>query len=85
VRPSELPEGLIGRRGQLHIDLAWAYAQGKRDSDATLHLIEAEKVAPEALRYNSLVREHIREMLSRGKSGGTTVLYDLAVRSGVVE
>jgi hypothetical protein len=85
VRPSELPEGLIGQRGQLHIDLAWAYAQGKRDSDATLHLIEAEKVAPEALRYNSLVREHIREMLSRGKSGGTTVLYDLAVRSGVVE
>lgn len=85
VRPSELPEGLVGRRGQLHIDLAWAYAQGKRDSDATLHLIEAEKIAPETLRYNSLVREHIREMLSRGKSGGTTVLHDLAVRSGVVE
>lgn len=84
VNVVNLPEGLIGRRAQLHIDLAWAYAQGKRDADATLHLIEAEKVAPERLRYDPLVREHIREMLTRGKSG-TTVLHDLAVRSGVID
>lgn len=85
VRPGELPPGLTGRRAQLHIDLAWAYAQGKRDSDATLHLIEAEKIAPEALRYNGLVREHMREMLARGKGAGTTALHDLAVRSGVID
>lgn len=59
--------------------MAWAYARGKRDSDATLHLLEAEKVAPQLLRYNPLVREHIREMLTRAKSG-TTALHDLAVR-----
>ena len=85
VNPADLPEGLVGRRAQLHLDLAWAYAQGRRDAEATLHLIEAEKVAPEAVRYNVLVREHVREMLTRGKSGQTNVLHDLAVRSGVIE
>lgn len=85
VRSADLPVGLTGRRAQLHIDLAWAYAQGKRDADATLHLIEAEKIAPEALRYNGLVREHMREMLARGKGTGTTALHDLAVRSGVID
>lgn len=85
VHPAELPAGLVGRRAQLHLDLAWAYAQGRHDADATLHLIEAEKVAPEAVRYNVLVREHMREMLARGKSGGTTALHDLAVRSGVID
>jgi len=85
VEPSALPEGLTGRRAQLHIDLAWAHAQSRHDSDATLHLLEAEKIAPESLRYNALVREHIREMLARGKSGGTTTLHDLAVRSGIIE
>lgn len=83
VQVESLPEGLTGRRAQLHIELAWAYAQGKRDSDATLHLLEAEKVAPQLLRYNPLVREHIREMLTRAKSG-TTALHDLAVRAGVL-
>ena len=85
VNPADLPEGLVGRRAQLHLDLAWAYAQGRRGAEAALHLIEAENIAPEAVRYNVLVREHIREMLARGKSGQTRVLHDLAVRSGVVE
>lgn len=84
VRLEQLPAGLTGRRAQLHIELAWAYAQGRRDSDATLHLMEAEKIAPELLRYNPLVREHIREMLTRAKSG-TTALHDLAVRAGVLD
>lgn len=85
VDVSGMPVGLVSRRAQLHIDLAWACAQTKQDGEATLHLLEAEKVAPESLRYNVLVREHVREMLTRQRSGSTTVLHDLAVRSGIIE
>lgn len=84
VHLNDLPQGLTGRRAQLHVELAWANAQGKRDSEATLHLLEAEKIAPQLLRYNPLVREHIREMLARSKSS-TTMLHDLAVRAGVLD
>lgn len=84
VQLENLPDGLRGRRAQLHVELAWANAQGKRDSEATLHLLEAEKIAPQLLRYNPLVREHIRDMLARSK-GSTTLLHDLAVRSGVLD
>ncbi|SDT11103.1 Transcriptional regulator, contains XRE-family HTH domain [Friedmanniella luteola] len=84
VHLDQLPNGLTGRRAQLHVELAWANAQGKRDSEATLHLLEAEKIAPQLLRYNPLVREHIREMLARSKSS-TTMLHDLAVRAGVLD
>jgi len=84
VQLDNLPVGLRGRRAQLHVELAWANAQGKRDPEATLHLLEAEKIAPQLLRYNPLVREHIREMLARSKSS-TTILHDLAVRAGVLD
>lgn len=50
-----------------------------------LHLIEAERVAPEAVRYNALVRELVREILARQKRGAkTNALYSLAVRAGVL-
>ena len=79
-----LPQGLSSRRAQVHLDLAWAQAQRKRDSEATLHLLEAERVAPGAVRYNVVVREMVREMLSRSKRAQTTALHNLAVRSGVL-
>jgi len=66
--------------------LAWAHAQRRRDVDAVLHLMEAERVAPEAVRYNVLVRELVRVMLARQKRGTkTSALYSLAVRAGVLD
>jgi hypothetical protein len=85
VDPTQLPEGLASRRAQLNLDLAWAQAQRKRDAEATLHLIEAERVAPEAVRYNVLVRALVREMLHRAGRSQTRTLSDLAVRSGVID
>lgn len=85
VDPSKFPEGLKSRRAQLHLDLAWAQAQRKRDAEAILHLIEAERVAPEAVRYNVIVRELIREMLTRAVRTQTSALTDLAVRAGVLD
>lgn len=82
---SNFPEGLASRRAQVHLDLAWAQAQRKRDAEATLHLLEAERTAPEALRYNVIVRELLREMLARSGKQKTRALHDLAVRSGVLD
>ena len=84
VQPERFPEGLASRRAQMHLDLAWAQSQRKRDAEAVLHLMEAEQVAPEAVYYNLLVREMIREMLTRGNRSQTSALDKLAVRAGVL-
>jgi integrase len=44
---------MLSRRAQIQLDLAWAQAQRKRDAEATLHLLDAERVAPEAIRHTS--------------------------------
>jgi transcriptional regulator with XRE-family HTH domain len=85
VDPERLPEGLSSRRAQVHLDLAWAQAQRKRDAEATLHLLDAERAAPEAVRYNTIVRELVRDMLHRAGRTQTSALSDLAARSGVID
>jgi hypothetical protein len=85
VDTDRLPEGLNSRRAQVHIHLAWAHAQRRRDADAVLHLMEAERIAPQAVRYNVIVRELIREMLVRQKRMKTSALHSLAVRAGVLD
>jgi transcriptional regulator with XRE-family HTH domain len=80
-----LPAGLLGRRAQVHLDLAWAQSQRKRDAEATLHLLEAERAAPESIRYNVMARETLREMLSRQRKQPTRSLTDLAARAGALE
>jgi len=57
VDVSSLPSGLLSRRAQVHIDMAWAYTQRRADAEAVVNLLEAERVAPQTLRYNVLVRE----------------------------
>lgn len=84
IRTDSFPVGLQSRRAQMHLDLAWAQSQRKRDAEAVLHLMEAEQVAPEAVYYNVLVREMIREMLARGSKAQTSALDKLAVRAGVL-
>ena len=64
VHEDRLPASLISRRAQVHLDLAWAQSQRKRDADATLHLLEAERIAPETIRHNVIAQEIVREMLA---------------------
>lgn len=84
VEPARLAEGLRSRRAQVYLDLAWAQAQRKRDAEATLHLLEAERAAPEAIRYNAMVRDLLREILARARRPNS-VLHELAVRAGVLD
>ena len=84
VDPSSLAEGLRSRRAQVNLDLAWAQAHRKRDAEATLYLLEAERSAPEAIRYNTQVRDLLREMLARSRRPNS-VLQDLSVRAGALD
>lgn len=84
IDPQQLPPGLLSRRAQIQLDLAWAQAQRKRDAEATLHLLDAERVAPEAIRHNVIAQELVRELLARGKKTQTRSLVDLAKRAGLL-
>jgi hypothetical protein len=78
-----LASGLRGRRSQVHIDLAWAYGQQRNDPATVLSLLEAERVAPEVLRYNVTARELIRECLRRECRAAVPGLRGLAERTGI--
>jgi len=84
ISVDQLPPGLQSRRAQVHLDLAWAEAKRKRDADATLHLLEAERIAPESIRYNVVVRETVWDLLARQRQRPSRVVADLAVRAGVL-
>jgi hypothetical protein len=80
-----LPAGLLSRRAQVNLDLVWAQAQRRRDAEATLHLLEAERIAPQVIRHNVIAQEIVREMLTRGSRRQTTALSRLAQRAGLLE
>jgi transcriptional regulator with XRE-family HTH domain len=83
VDTSRLPAGLLARRSQVHIDLAWAYGQHRNDPATVLSLLEAERFAPEVLRYNVIARELLRECLRRERRTAVPGLRGLADRTGI--
>ncbi|TDW76416.1 helix-turn-helix domain-containing protein [Kribbella pratensis] len=78
-----MPAGLQGRRSRLHIDLAWAQTQAKNDTEAILHLQAAERVAPESIKYHTIARELVRELLRRSRKPSPS-LTAIATRAGVL-
>jgi transcriptional regulator with XRE-family HTH domain len=85
IDTSSLPDVLRSRRAQVHLDAAWAYAQHKDDSAVVINLMEAERVAPQMLRYNVVAREMLRELLKRERRTATPGLRALAARAGVLK
>lgn len=63
-----LPEGLRSRRAQVHVDLAWAQVQRRRDDQAVDQLLAATVVAPDILRFSVQARELSRELINRGRA-----------------
>jgi hypothetical protein len=78
--PARFPPGLLGRRAQVFIDLARGYTQQRKDAAAVNMLLEAERIAPEAVRYQVIVKEMLRELLRREHRASTPQLRPLAAR-----
>jgi len=82
--PARFPPGLLGRRSQVLIDLARGYTQQRKDAAAVNMLLEAERIAPEAVRYQVIVKEMLRELLKREHRASTPQLRPLASRVGII-
>jgi hypothetical protein len=84
VDPSRLSPELVERRVYHMIDLARGYSQQHNDAAAVLMLLEAERVAPEEVRYHVIVPEMLRDLLKRERRAATPGLRSLAARVGVL-
>ncbi|MEU5696739.1 helix-turn-helix transcriptional regulator [Actinosynnema sp. NPDC020468] len=77
-----LPDGLHGRRGRFHLDNAWAHTRLRQDPLAVIHLLEAERTAPQLLHTDPTGHALVHELLSRERHRRTPGLRGLATRIG---
>ena len=80
---ASMPAGLIGRRAQVHLDVARAYTQTRQDAAAVNTLLDAERVAPELVRHDPSTADVLTELLRREHRRSTPELRPLAQRAGV--
>ena len=80
---ASLPDGLVGRRTQLHLDLARAYAMRRQDAAAVNTLLAAERMSPELVRYDNRTRDVLMQLMRREHRPSTPELRPLAVRAGL--
>ncbi len=79
-----LPAGLVGRRTQVNLDLARAYAMSRKDAAAVNLLLAAERLSPQLVRYDQVTRDLLTELLRREHRPSTPELRPLARRAGVI-
>ncbi len=81
---SGMPPALVSRRSQVHLDLATAFAhRSGSDASAVLHLLEAERLAPQIVRVHRPTRRLISDLLGRERRTATPGLRALAERAGL--
>ncbi len=82
---SRLPTVLVGRRAQVHVDLAAAALISAGDrSVSVLHLLEAERVAAEVVHANVQARTLLLDLLAKERRVATPGLRPLAERAGLL-
>ena len=79
-----LPVGMVGRRTQVNLDLARAYAMCRKDAAAVNLLLAAERLSPLLVRYDRATRDVLTELLRREHRPSTPELRPLAHRAGVI-
>ncbi len=79
-----MPPGLVGRRTQVNLDLARAYAMTRKDAAAVNLLLAAERLSPQLVRYDPATRDVLNELLRREHRPSTPELRPLARRAGVI-
>jgi hypothetical protein len=84
VEPTRLPSYLVERRSHYLIDVARGHAHRADDRGALTTLLEAERLAPEEVRYNPIASELVMVLLRRERRAATPGLRDLSARIGVV-
>ncbi|GAA5043581.1 transcriptional regulator with XRE-family HTH domain [Thermocatellispora tengchongensis] len=81
---SDLAPGLLGRRAQVHLDLARAYAVQRKDAASVNMLLEAERISPELVRYDTRTNELLTQLIKREHRASTPALRGLAHRAGII-
>jgi hypothetical protein len=84
VEPTRLPPYLVERRTHYLIDVARGHAHRADDPAALATLLEAERLAPQEVRYNPIASELVMVLLKRERRAATPGLRDLSARIGVV-
>ncbi|MGH4016614.1 MAG: helix-turn-helix domain-containing protein [Pseudonocardiaceae bacterium] len=84
INTDTLPAVLRGRRSQVHLELGWASVGQGDDSLAVLHLLEAERVAQQAVSRSATARALLTTLLARERKSATPGLRALATRAGVI-
>jgi hypothetical protein len=79
-----MPVGLVGRRTQVNLDLARAYAMCRKDAAAVNLLLAAERLSPQLFRCDQATRDVLTELLRREHRPSTPELRPLAHRAGVI-
>jgi transcriptional regulator with XRE-family HTH domain len=79
-----IPDSLVGRRTQVSLDLARAYAMRRQDAAAVNLLLAAERLSPELVRYDRRTHEVLSELLRREHRPSTPELRPLSHRAGVI-
>jgi hypothetical protein len=79
-----IPAGLVGRRTQVNLDLARAYAMRRQDAAAVNLLLSAERLSPQLVRYDPVTREVLTGLLRREHRPSTPDLRPLARRAGII-
>ena len=75
-----MPVGLVGRRTQVNLDLARAYAMTRKDAAAVNLLLAAERLSPQLVRYDPATRDVLTGLLRREHRPSTPELRPLARR-----
>jgi hypothetical protein len=70
--------GLVGRRGQVHVEVALAHARQGHDNEAVEHLNRVERMGPQVLRFNLQAQQLIFDLLRRGRRSAAPALRGLA-------
>ncbi len=74
----------IERRATFLLELARCYEQRREDPAVLLHLLSAERQAPEDMRYNLLARDLVRGLVKRARPSYGAEARGLAGRIGLL-
>jgi transcriptional regulator with XRE-family HTH domain len=74
----------IERRATFLLELARCYDQRREDPAVLLHLLSAEREAPEDMRYNLLARDLVRGLVKRSRPSYAADARGLAARIGLL-